>query len=158
MKRLLLLCLVIICCGCQPAIGSFHDESLNLEVLSVRIDENISTKQWHMSPLLMTQSLEEADIIYGIDDMHCAEVLIRRSLIDAACDEIAVFHAKEGSVDFIVQQLQEYQKQRIQAYDQLPNQQMLLQNAAIINYGNYVLLVCSKDQANVLQYMSSLAQ
>lgn len=152
------LCLLTVCAGCKASIGSFHDDSLNMEVLSNQIDTKIAAKEWNMDPLLTTQSMAEAEMIYGIEASFCEEILIRRALSDAVCEEIVVVHAKDNHQNDIMAQLKKYQEDRIEAFIKLVNQQAMVQQAEIVSYGNYVIFVCSKDQANVLQYMRSLTE
>ena len=97
-----------------------------------------------------------AEVIYGVDAHFYQEVLIRRSLIDLACEEIVLFHAYSGRQTEIATRLRESQKERMTQYENLPLQYAQVEEAQVVEIGNYVLLVCSKDYANVVQYISSL--
>lgn len=150
-------CLMLITSGCRASVGNFHDDSLNMTVLSDVFDEKISAKEWNIDPLLESYSIQEAEMLYGIEDSFCEEVLIRRALSDAACEEIVIVHAKDQHQKDIMKQFQTYQQDRAAAFARLVNQQAMVQQAITVNYGNYVIFVCSKDQTNVLQYMRSLS-
>lgn len=157
MRRWLCICiLLVVCMGCGKSIGSFQDDSLNMEVLSNEIDNKINEGIWNIAPLQMTKSLSEAEMIYGIEEAYCEEVLIRRSIADAACEEIVIVHVKDNHQKDIMEQLQNYLQDRLTAFEKLPNQQRLVEQAEIESFGNYILFVCSKDKVNVLQYMRSL--
>lgn len=160
MKIRICLCLgiLLVCVGCKASVGSFHDESLNMAVLSDQIDKKLVDKEWKMNPLLTIQSVPEAAMIYGIDEAFCKEVLIRKALSDAVCEEIVVVHVKDDHQNEVISAFQEYQNKRTAAFTRLVNQQAMLQQAEIISCGSYVIFVCSKDKANVLQYMRSLSE
>ncbi len=157
----LLICIglcLFLCMGCGKSVGSFLDDSLNMEALSKEIDNKISIGEWNSEPLQASELLSDAEMIYGIEEAFCAEVLIRRAIVDAACEEIVIVHCKDNHQEDIIKQFKKYQESRIASYEKLPNQQKLVMQAEIISYGNYVLFVCSKDKANVLQYMRSIAE
>lgn len=150
--------ILFVCMGCHQSIGSFHDDSLNMEALSKEIDNKIYDGEWDMNPLQVTNSLSDAEIIYGIDTANCESVLIRKSISDVICEEIVLVHSKDNHQKDIMKQFRDYQQKLLSAFVKLPNQQALVKQAEIVSYGNYVLFVCSKDKANVLQYMRSLAE
>lgn len=157
----LLVCIglcMFLCAGCGKSVGSFHDDSINTKALSKEIDSKINTGEWNSEPLQVSEALSDAEMIYGIEEAFCDEVLIRKAIVDAACEEIVIVHCKGDHQKDIIEQFKQYQEGRIAAYDKLLNQQKLVKQAEIITYGNYVLFVCSKDKANVLQYMRSIAE
>ncbi|WP_304776733.1 DUF4358 domain-containing protein [uncultured Faecalibaculum sp.] len=82
-------------------------------------------------------------MIYGIEEAFCDEVLIRKAIVDAACEEIVIVHCKGDHQKDIIEQFKQYQEGRIAAYDKLLNQQKLVKQAEIITYGNYVLFVAA---------------
>lgn len=159
MKLWICICFcLILCTGCGKSVGKFNDDSINMEALSKEIENKISNGEWNSEPLQVSESLSEAEMIYGIEEALCEEVMIRKAIVDAACEEIVIVHCKDNHKKDIIEQFKKYQKNRIAAYEKLPNQQKLVMQAEIISYGNYVVFVCSKDKANVLQYMRSIAE
>lgn len=159
MKLWICVCLLmVLCLGCKASVGSFSDDSLDLTVLSKEIDNKINSGEWDCNPLQMSNSFKDAEMIYGIDETLCVEILIRRAIMDAACEEIVLVRSKENHQQDVIKRLQEYQQDRLGAFDKLPNQQEQVKQAQIVSYGNYVVFVCSNDRANVLQYMRSLTE
>lgn len=156
MRKIAWICLMLMCWGCAPSMGSFQEETLNLEQLSETMDEKIANQEWQMNvlgdPLTPSQIAE----IYGINETQYEEALVRRSVVEAANEEIALFHVVQGQEDALMDQLTTYQKQRWLENDGYPYQQGLIQNAYFQKIGNYVVFVCSQEQANVIQYMDSL--
>jgi len=150
--------MLCVCVGCTStnSLGSIKDDSLDLERLSEIIDEKIAEKEWQSEVLQEALPFEAAQDLYGISASQYDAVLIRRSLLPAACEEIVVVHAQEGQQDCIMQQLQAYQQQRIDEYALFPHQQAMMEKGQVWQNGNYVFFVCSQDGANVIQYISSL--
>ncbi len=154
-------CLFMMLClafGCSaPSLGSIEQEDLDLTQLSALIDEHIASGAWQMEVLQDPISEDHCDDIYGIQADLYQEVLIRRSLIDASCEEIVVFHCVEGRQKEVVDRLKAYQERRKAEYEALPYQNTLIQQGEVVETGNYVFFVCSQDVANMIQYISSLA-
>lgn len=149
--------IIMLCMGCHNgALGSIQEETLDLPKLSLMIDDKIADGEWHMEVLQEPLEASMAEVIYGVDTHLYQEVLIRRSLIDLTCEEIVLFHAYSGRQTEIAARLREYQKERMTQYENLPLQYAQVEEAQVVEMGNYVLLVCSKDYANVVQYISSL--
>lgn len=157
MKKIAWICLMLLCWGCAPSMGTITEDSLNLEMLSDTFDEKIANQEWQINVLGEPLSPSQIEVIYGISETQYEAAMVRRSVVEAAGEEIAVFHAAEGQGDQIVEQLGLYQNERLTQNEGLPYQQGLIQNAHIRKIGNYVVFVCSQVQANVIQYINSLA-
>lgn len=157
MRKIIWICLALCCCGCAPTMGTMEEESLNLDLLSETFDTKIANEEWEMNVLSDPLTKAQIEVIYGISDTRYQEALVRRSIVEAAGEEIAVFHAAENQEDAIMEQLTRYQTERLAQNDGLPYQQGLIQNAYICKIGHYVIFVCSQEQANVIQYINSLS-
>lgn len=153
-------CLFTVLCfhfGCSSdSLGSIEQDNLNLTRLSAKIDEQTASGAWQMEVLQDPLPEDQCDDIYGIASDLYREVLIRRSLIEASCEEIVVFHCAEGKQEEIAAQLRQYQQRRVAEYAAMPYQVSMMECGEILEIGNYVFYVCSQDGANVIQYISSL--
>ena len=146
-----------ICIGCKGvSLGSPEHDDLNFERLSAMIDEHIASGEWQMDVLQDPFDPEFCDDIYGVSDDLYDEVLIRRSLSEATCEEIVVFHAVEDKQSDIAKRLRAYQERRLKEYAYLPYQYDLMAHSEVLEIHHYVFFVCSQDQANVIKYIRSL--
>lgn len=157
MKKFLCLLALGLCCSGCTSLGSFEQSDLNLDQVSKQIDAHIEDGEWQMSVLL--DDLEDGQVseIYGIDSSFVEESLVRRALLPITCDEIAIFHVKEGQMEEVKTALQKYVEQRIEEAQLLQDQIAILKQAQIIEKGAYVVFVCGAQATNVLQYISSLS-
>lgn len=155
-KWLFMLGLVLCLCACHST-GSLEAGNLNLEMVKEQMDEYIEDGVWQMSVLQDPMDAKQVESVYGITSDMVEESLARSSLVSIACDEVAIFHAINGQEDAIEEALQNYLNNRIQEYSLLPEQIAILNKAQILKIGSYVIFVCGNDQANVIQYISSLS-
>ncbi len=157
MRKIAWICMALLCLGCSPTMGSIGEDSLDLDLFSEVVDEKIANQEWQMNVLGDPLTSQQIEVIYGISESQYEAALVRRSAVEAANEELAVFHVEEGSGDAIVDQLTRYQNERLIENTGFPYQQGLIQNAYISKIGNYVVFVCSQEQANVIQYINSLS-
>lgn len=157
MKKLLCLLALGLCCSGCTSLGSFEESNLNLDQVSKQIDAHIEGGDWQMSVLLDDMDDDQVSEVYGIDASSVEESLVRRALLPITCDEIAIFHVKEGQMEQVKSALQSYVEQRIEEAQLLQTQIDILKQAQIIEKGDYVVFVCGAQATNVLQYISSLS-
>lgn len=156
MKKIIWIGLLFWCWGCSPAMGTLDKETLDLNQVSQAIDAKITDGEWPINVLGDPLSASAVADIYGISADQYDEAMVRRSLIEAAGEEIAIFHAVDHQEEAMIEQLRQYQRERLKESEALPVQQHQIQNAYIGQIGHYVILVCSQEQANVIQYINTL--
>ena len=123
---------IFLCAGCGKSVGSFHDDSINTKALSKEIDSKINTGEWNSEPLQVSEALSDAEMIYGIEEAFCDEVLIRKAIVDAACEEIVIVHCKGDHQKDIIEQFKQYQEGRIANLSNLKVQNALKPEACCI--------------------------
>ncbi len=155
MKRLFLLMLCLCICGCG-SIGSMESDDLDLSKVNEQIDAFIAEGSWQMGILQDNVSNETLWEEYGISDAMVSEFLVRQSLVEATCDEIMIFHVRDGQMELVEEQIQLRQNRKLQSLDRLPYQKTMLAHMQIVKKGNYLIAACGTDSTNVIQYISSL--
>lgn len=154
MKKVLMILCCIGLCGCH-AMGSIEHGTLDFDSLSERIDERIESGEWKMNVLQASMEASLIEDVYGIDEALFEEGMAKTSLI-STCDEIVVIHVSEGKAQAVMDALEAYKEARKEIQNPLMSQNSLLEQAEIVQIGQYVLYVCGEDHANVVQYISSL--
>lgn len=155
MKRLVLFLFCLCICGCG-SMGSMETDDLDLAKVNEQMDTFIAEGSWQMGILQDNVNNETLWEEYGISDAMVSEFLVRQPLVEATCDEIMIFHVREGQMELVEEQIRQRQNRKLQSLDRLPYQKTMLTQMQIMKKGNYLIAACGTDSTNVIQYISSL--
>ncbi len=160
MKKLIIVFLMFFVLGCQDKTGSFVDGNVNLPAVFNKIqkevlDEGSSLVLWNDLPL----NANEIEEYYQLDMTKVEDYLVKTSVVEAQCSEIAIFKVdkeKESYVRNAISYRKDYLKRNWGTI--VEEASYFMDNALEGRIGAYYYFAAGSDSKKVVNYIHKLSE
>ena len=155
MKKKILIILVVILIVVVLGAGIYfilnnrsENKSLDVELAGQTLANNIPFNEM----ATMDITIEELNTIYGINTENVEQVVGKMPMMNVQASMYVLIQAKDGTVDTVKAELDEYAKQYEEQWSMyLPEQYELVQNRKVGTIGNTVYMIISENAETLEQ-------
>lgn len=155
MKKKILIILVVILIVVILGVGIYfilnnrsENKSLDVELAGQTLANNTPFNEM----ATMDITIEELNTIYGINTENVEQVVGKMPMMNVQASMYILIQAKDGTVDTVRAELDEYAKQYEEQWSMyLPEQYELVQNRKVGTIGNTVYMIISENAETLEQ-------
>ena len=155
MKKKILIILVVILIVVVFGAGIYfilnnrsENKSLDVELAGQTLANNTPFNEM----ATMDITIEELNTIYGINTENVEQVVGKMPMMNVQASMYVLIQAKDGTVDTVREELDEYAKQYEEQWSMyLPEQYELVQNRKVGTIGNTVYMIISENAETLEQ-------
>ena len=155
MKKKILIILVVILIVVILGVGIYFilnnrskNKSLDVEFAGQTLANNTPFNEM----ATMDITIEELNTIYGINTENVEQVVGKMPMMNVQASMYVLIQAKDGTVDTVREELDEYAKQYEEQWSMyLPEQYELVQNRKVGTIGNTVYMIISENAETLEQ-------
>lgn len=155
MKKKILIILVVILIVVVLGAGIYFilnnrskNKSLDVELAGQTLANNTPFNEM----ATMDITIEELNTIYGINTENVEQVVGKMPMMNVQASMYVLIQAKDGTVDTVREELDEYAKQYEEQWSMyLPEQYELVQNRKVGTIGNTVYMIISENAETLEQ-------
>ena len=155
MKKKILIILVVILIVVVLGVGIYfilnnrsENKSLDVELAGQTLANNTPFNEM----ATMDITIEELNTIYGINTENVEQVVGKMPMMNVQASMYVLIQAKDGTVDTVKAELDEYAKQYEEQWSMyLPEQYELVQNRKVGTIGNTVYMIISENAETLEQ-------
>lgn len=155
MKKKILIILVVILIVVVLGVGIYfilnnrsENKSLDVELAGQTLANNTPFNEM----ATMDITIEELNTIYGINTENVEQVVGKMPMMNVQASMYVLMQAKDGTVDTVRAELDEYAKQYEEQWSMyLPEQYELVQNRKVGTIGNTVYMIISENAETLEQ-------
>lgn len=155
MKKKILIILVVILIVVVLGAGIYfilnnrsENKSLDVELAGQTLANNTPFNEM----ATMDITIEELNTIYGINTENVEQVVGKMPMMNVQASMYVLIQAKDGTVDTVREELDEYAKQYEEQWSMyLPEQYELVQNRKVGTIGNTVYMIISENAETLEQ-------
>lgn len=155
MKKKILIILVVILIVVVLGVGIYfilnnrsENKSLDVELAGQTLANNTPFNEM----ATMDITIEELNTIYGINTENVEQVVGKMPMMNVQASMYVLIQAKDGTVDTVRAELDEYAKQYEEQWSMyLPEQYELVQNRKVGTIGNTVYMIISENAETLEQ-------
>ncbi len=155
MKKKILIILVVILIVVILGVGIYfilnnrsENKSLDVELAGQTLANNTPFNEM----ATMDITIEELNTIYGINTENVEQVVGKMPMMNVQASMYVLIQAKDGTVDTVRAELDEYAKQYEEQWSMyLPEQYELVQNRKVGTIGNTVYMIISENAETLEQ-------